>query len=170
MELIIFRHGLAEEREEFAKKTGLEDHLRPLTLKGRKKTLKMAQYLKQLTKSADLIVTSPFTRSKQTAEIIQTVFDKIEVVEIPELVPQAPSLAFLKWLRIRGRTHKKIIVVGHEPHLSSFASYLLSGAKESFIELKKGGLCSIEFESFEDLKPGVSSLSYLVSPKIIDEL
>lgn len=167
MEIIIIRHGMAEDREEFAK-TGQPDHLRPLVLKGRKKSLKSALKLKEVVKTADVIVSSPYLRAKQTSEIVKEVFGNIPVIEVPELVPHSTASAFLKWLKMRGRTFQRVIVVGHEPHLSSFASWLLSGQHESFLELKKGGICLLSFESFEDLKPGVVKLGFLIPPKLID--
>lgn len=93
MELIIMRHGLAEDREEFNRKNS-EDSLRPLTLKGRKKTQKVAMKLRDLIDEVDVIVSSPFTRARQTAEIVSQIFIETKVVEAAELVPSSPPQAF----------------------------------------------------------------------------
>ncbi|HWU41779.1 MAG TPA: histidine phosphatase family protein, partial [Bdellovibrio sp.] len=86
MELIIIRHAVAEEREDFVKKN-LEDQLRPLTLKGRKRMQKICVKLRDYVKGFDVIVSSPFTRARQTAEILSQIYFETKVIETPELVP-----------------------------------------------------------------------------------
>lgn len=166
MELIIIRHAVAEDKEEFAKK-GLEDHLRPLTLKGRKRMQKVCVNLRDYVKEIDLIVSSPLTRARQTAEIISQIYFETKVVEAPELVPHSPPQAFLKWLRVQGRNYKRIAIVGHEPHLSVFASYMLSMKAESFIDLKKSGIIGLELESFATAEAGQAQLLYSIPPKFL---
>lgn len=168
MELIIIRHAVAEEREDFAKK-GQEDQLRPLTLKGRKKMQKVAVRLRDYVKNFDVIVSSPFTRARQTAEIVSQIYFETKVIEIPELVPQSPPQALLKWIRTQGRNYKRIAIVGHEPHLSTFASYLLTGKVESFIDLKKSGIIALEVESFAQAEIGAAQLLYSIPPKFLAE-
>lgn len=166
MELIIIRHAVAEEREDF-KKRGLEDNLRPLTLKGRKKMQKVCVFLRDYVKELDVIVTSPLVRARQTAEIISQIYFETKVIETPELVPQSPPPAFLKWLRVQGRNYRRIAVVGHEPHISSFVSYMLAGKPESFIDFKKSGVIGLELESFAQAEAGSAQLLYYLPPKFI---
>ena len=165
MQLVIIRHGVAEERETFAKK-GIEDQFRPLTLKGRKKMQKVAVRLRDFVKEFDMIASSPFTRARQTSEILSQIYFDTKVAEVPELVPQSPPQAFLKWLRTQGRNYKRIAVVGHEPHLSSFASYMIAGKTESFIDLKKSGVIILEVESFAQAEAGHARLLLAAPPKI----
>lgn len=166
MELILFRHGVAETREEFVKKN-LDDPLRPLTLKGRKKVQKVGMRLRDWLPKVDVIVSSPFARARQTAEILSQIYFETKVLEAPELVPQSPSQAFCKWLKVHGPDYNRIVAVGHEPHLSTFASYLLAGKPESFLTLKKGGLLCLELESFEQATPGSAELLWLLPPKFV---
>lgn len=166
MYLFIIRHAIAEEREEFAKKN-TDDSLRPLTSKGRKKHQKMILSLEKEFERLDLIVTSPYLRAKQSAQIVSELTDGTKIVESAELVPHAPPQSLVKWLKTHCGGHKKVAVVGHEPHLTSFASYLLSGSdKESFIEMKKSAVGLVEIGSFEDLTPSKAKLQWLASPKI----
>jgi len=166
VELIIIRHAVAEEREEFKKK-GLEDHLRPLTLKGRKKMQKVCVELREFVKELDLIVSSPLTRARQTAEIVSQIYFETKVVEAPELVPHSPPPAFLKWMRTQIKNQRRIAIVGHEPHLSSFASYMLAGKTESFIDLKKSGIIALELESLTHAEPGSAQLLFSIPPKFL---
>jgi phosphohistidine phosphatase len=106
MFLYIVRHAIAEEREEFAKKK-LEDSLRPLTIKGKKRMQKIISKLKTELKELDLVVTSPFVRAKQTAVLISDMVGKPKVIESAELVPHAAPQAFVRWLKSEGKSKKK---------------------------------------------------------------
>jgi len=160
------RHGLAEDREEFAKKNQ-DDSLRPLTMKGRKRTQKVAMQLRDWLEEVDLIVSSPFTRARQTAELVSQIFIETKVVEAPELVPSSPPTAFKRWLRAHGEGHKRILVVGHEPQLSILASYFMSGQEESLLELKKSGTLCLKIENFKTVAPGTAKLMWLLQPRHI---
>ena len=167
MELILVRHSIAEEREEFAKKSS-EDHLRPLTLKGRKRAQKVAMQMRDwVGDDIDVIVSSPFTRARQTAEIFSQIFMDLKVLEAPELVPNAPPAAFLKWLKAHAKNYRRVLAVGHEPHLSVFASYMLCGKEESLLEVKKGAVVGLELESFNLGLAAKARLQYLLPPKFI---
>lgn len=167
MYLFIIRHAIAEEREDFAKKN-TDDSLRPLTAKGKKKLQKMILGLEKEFDKLELVVTSPYLRAKQSAQIISELMDNVRIVECAELVPHAPPQALLKWLRTQCAQNKKVAIVGHEPHLSSFTSYLLSGNfKDNFIELKKSSAALVEIGNFEDIAASKSKLLWLASPKIL---
>ena len=62
MQLLVIRHAIAVEREDFAR-TGKDDRLRPLTDEGRKKMKQGAKGLRQLAPRIDLLATSPLTRA-----------------------------------------------------------------------------------------------------------
>lgn len=164
MKLVLFRHGTALDRE-LAVLQKIDDSKRPLTDKGRERTEKMAKILKEWGESFDFIVTSPLARAYQTAEILNRHLKCKNLFESPELVPSAPPQAFTQWLRSHSRNATAVLAVGHEPQLSVFASWALSGQLSSFIDLKKSGVLSLEVESFEQFKPGVAELSWLLQPK-----
>ncbi len=164
MHLVLVRHAPAEEKEEFAKKN-IGDQFRPLTEKGKKRMQKVAEKLFELNPKVDLIVTSPYVRARESANILNTLF-KTSLKEAVELVPQSTSTAFLRWLRAHGGDSQQIVVVGHEPHLSTMISYLISGQPYSFIDMKKSGVACLEIENLKNLNPGDAILKYLVPPKI----
>lgn len=164
MELILMRHGLAEEREEFAKKNP-EDSLRPLTAKGRRRTQKVAMQLRDWIEDLDLIVTSPFTRARQTADLVSQVFTDVPVAEAAELVPSSLPQTFKRWLRFHGEEHKRIMAVGHDPQLSVLASFLMANQLEPLLEIKKSGLLCLKIGSFKNIAPGTAKLLWLVQPR-----
>jgi phosphohistidine phosphatase len=162
MKLLIVRHADAGDQEEFAK-TGNPDHLRPLSTKGREQMRAAVRGLRKLVPSADLIVTSPYTRAVQTEEIVRTAYGaKIPQETTETLEPEAPPAAFLEWLRAQGNPDV-VIAVGHEPHLGNLATWLMSGLEDSRLELKKGGACLLLFEKRP--KKGEGTLRWLMGPK-----
>lgn len=166
MKLILFRHGLAVDRE-WALAQKMDDAKRPLTEKGREKTEKVARVLREWDESYDLIVTSPLLRAQQTTDILKSQLKVKRNAECSELVPSAPPEAFAQWLKGHAVNMTSVIAVGHEPQLSLFASWALTRQPVSFIELKKSGMICLEIESFERFAPGTAELSWLVSPKLL---
>jgi phosphohistidine phosphatase len=170
MKLILLRHGLAVSRDEFMK-TKKDDTLRPLVPRGREKTELMARQLKQWIGHADMLVTSPYVRAKQTAMIVKSILKPREgVVEAVELIPSAPPMAFAQWLRGHAALATSIVVVGHEPQLDLFATWCLSGQLESFIKIKKSGVVGLEIENFQELGAGTAELKFLLSPAHLEDL
>jgi phosphohistidine phosphatase len=137
MDLLVVRHALAEDREEFAK-SGRDDSERPITDEGRRKFERGARGLRRVVESIDLLATSGLVRARQTADLLRDVYDIRSVVQLRELEPDADPAALVRWLR-RQRPRPLVAVVGHEPHLSGLVEHLLTGRRSGFIDLKKGG-------------------------------
>lgn len=166
MKLILFRHGLAMERDE-AFKNKIDDSLRPLVEKGKERSKKMAKFLKEECDDFQVLVSSPLLRAKQTADIVREVIPFNQFLESTELVPEAPPQAFAKWVQAKILRATNIVAVGHDPQLSVLASWLLAGENESFIDLKKSGVICLEVESFDNLSPKCAELKWVMTPKMI---
>jgi phosphohistidine phosphatase len=165
MDLLIIRHGIAEDKDTFAA-TGKTDDLRPLTAEGRTKMTHSAEGLREVAPTISLLATSPLVRARETADIIGRVYG-IEVRETEVLRPTASFDEFLGWLK--GRSEQPVVaIVGHEPHLSKLATFLMTGEKESRIELKKGGACSLTFDGVP--KSGSATLDWLLHPSHLRSL
>ncbi len=165
MEIFIIRHAIAMDREEF-KLQNSNDSQRPLSELGIRRFKKIATALKSLIGEADVIITSPLVRAKQTTKLLAVHFPKTEIVSSLALTPLANPNEFAKWCKehLKKKT-KKIIVVGHEPHLSIFASWLLFGIYQSKIKIKKGGCLSISVE--DSIRPESGTLNWALTPKSI---
>jgi phosphohistidine phosphatase len=144
MKLLVVRHGPAGDREEFAE-TGKPDDLRPLTDAGRKKVRRAARGLGKLVGSVDVLATSPLTRARQTAEIVAGRLGGVEAVTLSELSPEAAPDALVPWLHSQP-AEATVAIVGHEPHLGFVVGWLLTGRHDSFVQLRKGGACLLEFD------------------------
>lgn len=167
MKLIIVRHGLAVDREEFIKKN-TDDSLRPLTEKGRDRTHSLARELRRIVEDVDLIVTSPLVRAKQTAQILRPELDNPPILESVELIPSAPPVVFAQWMKAKIKHETNVIVVGHEPQVSSFVAWCLTGFNEPFLEMKKSGAACLEFENLSEIAPKSAFLRWLITPKTLD--
>src|SRR6185312_4987621 len=101
MDLLIIRHGIAEDKEVFAA-TGQSDDLRPLTAKGRRRMSRVARGLRAIVPEIRLFASSPLVRARETAEIMAMEYDA-EVGELTEtLRPEASLGDFVEWLGSRG--------------------------------------------------------------------
>ena len=144
MQLVMIRHGIAEDQKEFAL-TGRPDAQRPLTHEGVDKMKRGARGLREIVPEINLIATSPYVRAVETAKLVASAYKDVRIVIIHELVPTETGDAFVLWLReLKGVP--VVAVVGHEPHLSKLASWLLTGHARSFIDFKKGAALAMEFE------------------------
>lgn len=161
MNLFILRHGIAVEPGTPGYPT---DSARPLVPEGERKLRKIAQAIKALELSFDFILSSPYLRARQTAEIIAAAFKPKIKVELSELLTPGGSqrhlIDFLNQLTPRPQN---VLLVGHEPYLSELISLLLSGEPTLLIVMKKGGLCKLTTEALQHGR--CATLDWLLAPK-----
>ena len=160
MKLVLIRHADAGDKDEWAK-TGKPDELRPLSDKGRKQMKSAADGLRTLVPKCDVIVTSPYTRAMQTAEIVNDVY-KVPIEETATLEPETAPDDFVHWLRERGDANV-VMLTGHEPHLGELTTWLMTGASESHVEFKKAGAALLDFD--REVAKGAGILRWLMGPK-----
>ncbi|MEO6527789.1 MAG: phosphohistidine phosphatase SixA [Gemmatimonadaceae bacterium] len=164
VELLVIRHGVAEDREAFAA-TGKDDSLRPLTKEGRWKMEKVAKGLRRVLPSITVIATSPFTRALQTARIVADAYGEVEIEQLDALTPDGTPRAFMAWLRER-EPDARVAIVGHEPHLGSLISWMLTGeAAEGRIAMRKGGACMLQID--DRPRAGKATLIWSMTPSIL---
>ena len=166
MDLLVIRHAIAEDRDEFAE-SGQPDDERPLTDSGRRKMKDAARGLHEVVGRIDHLATSPLVRAVQTAEIISEEFDIGPAEEIPHLSPDARPEDFSRWVAVHA-DKGVVAIVGHEPNLSSLVSWLIAGSGGSRIEMKKGGACLVTFDG--EVEARLGTLSWLMTPRILRQL
>lgn len=165
MRLLVVRHAIAEEREEFAS-TGRDDSLRPLTPDGVRKMRRGARGLHTVVPTIDAIVTSPFTRAADTAEILRAEYESDAVEPNAVLEPDRPVRDVVGWMR--GLEAPTTAVVGHEPQLGRLISYLIGAGDRSAVELKKGAACLLDLEG--EPAAGAARLIWLLPPSVLRDL
>lgn len=162
MELYLIRHGIAQERE-----IAIKDETRSLTAQGREKTRKVAQKLRELRIEFDEILTSPFVRSQQTAEILSDCQLSQKITVSLHLAPAGSIYDWLDWLHQQPYSSTtRLALVGHQPDLGDWGEILVWGAVRSQIILKKAGI--IGLVTPETGSPiGQSQLFWLTAPKFL---
>ena len=158
-ELYLIRHGVAEERGE----AWPDDAKRPLTQDGMSKLRKSARALKLLGVVIDVIVASPFVRTRQTAEIVAAGLDPHpHIVTAESLAPGGAVTAVLSELEKHAK-RERIALVGHEPGIGELAARLV-GTRHP-IPFKKGAVCRVDVEGLPS--PGPGNLRWFLTAKIL---
>ena len=147
MQVLVMRHGIAVEREDWQQ----DDALRPLSEPGEEKTRRVARGLKRLRPRVKRIASSPLLRARQTASIAREELEVAAEVEVwPELALLAEEDADLEPLRtrIQGAASACILLVGHEPGCSRLLSLLLCGDADAIeFSWKKAGVAWLQVEA-----------------------
>ena len=163
MKLYILRHGEAAEHGDPRYKNDTD---RPLTLKGIQRTKTLAHALRQMETTFDVIFSSPLVRARETAEIVERGLRLHGRLELSEhLGPSGDMEKLVHQLNKVRPTPESILLVGHEPYLSSLISLLCTGGSHLSLALKKGGLCRMEAESLSAAR--CANLEWLLSPRLI---
>jgi phosphohistidine phosphatase len=160
MQLIVIRHAIAMEREEWAK-TGRPDSDRPLTDTGRRRMRKNARGLQRISPHPELIATSPWLRAADTARVVAETLGVERMETIDAMLPDRHPREVAEWLNERGDL-SAVAVVGHEPHLGELVTWLIGGNRGTNVEFKKGGACLLRFEGQVDAASGM--LLYHLTP------
>lgn len=166
MDLYFLRHAIAVPRGT----PGYEDAKRPLTPEGKAKLEKIARGIKKLGLSFDTILSSPFLRAKDTAKQVAARLRLSRKLNFePTLSAEGSPASFVRVLQNEYKGVKSLLVVGHEPYLTSLISILITGKPGAAILLKKGGLCKLTIE--QELRYGLcATLNWLITPRQLIKL
>ncbi|GAC1615822.1 MAG: phosphohistidine phosphatase SixA [Candidatus Acidiferrum sp.] len=161
MDLYIIRHGIAVDRED---PKCPPDPERYLTEDGIEKTKQVAKGLAALGVAPDLLLSSPYVRAMQTAEIFAAVLDypkqKIRRTEL--LLPGGePSLLFRELAK--DKQSSAVLLFGHAPQLDDLIATAL-GSKHHLTSLKKAGVAFVELKR---ISPPSAQLMWLAPPKLL---
>jgi phosphohistidine phosphatase len=161
MELYIVRHGIAIDRED---PKSPPDPQRFLTEEGIEKTKQVAKGVAALGIEPDLLITSPYIRAKQTAEIFASVLDytKQKIRETDLLLPGAEPTLFYKELA-KDKDSAIVFCFGHAPQLDDLIATAL-GSKQPVTSLKKSGIAALELKR---ISPPSGELLWLATPKLL---
>ena len=159
MLLLLIRHAHAGDRDP---QQWPDDRERPLTDKGRKTQRKVSRRLGKLDLVPTLVLTSPWTRARQTAEILVTELG-LRTPAIP-CEPLAASPDFSRLADDIGEPGSGAIValVGHSPWMEELAALLLADSTTGLrIDFPKSGVMGIDLAKLE---PGAGELRFFLRP------
>ncbi len=163
MQLYIMRHGIAIDREH---PDCPEEAERFLTPAGSERTRQAARGLRALKVQLSTMLTSPYRRAVETAEIAAEAleFPKRAIRETDALLPSAPPGEILK--QLQKLNVDSAMCFGHAPQLDEIIAYCL-GSREELTALKKAGVAFLEMTS---LVPPQGQLVWLMTPKALRNL
>ena len=161
MLLLLNRHANAAERDPVQ---WPDDRDRPLTDKGRKVQRDVSRALRRLDLTPSLVLTSPWLRAAQTAEILVEAA-RVERPAVP-CDPLAEDPDLIRLTDYVGEQPGEAIVamVGHSPWMEDLASLLLAGSTTHLrMDFPKSGVIGIDLAALE---PGAGELRFFLRPKM----
>jgi phosphohistidine phosphatase len=160
VDLFIIRHGKAEEYSPKLK----SDSKRKLTEEGKKELELISKGLKNLNIKIDCIISSPLNRAMETSEILSQylIVKEKKITLWDELKPESNVLDTHEKISTFS-PDSKILLVGHEPHLTNLISSIISPRGNVSINLKKGGFVAIRITNSKSKIEG--SLRSVLTPK-----
>lgn len=158
MNIYLIRHGDSEKSSIDKKDTDRE-----LTPVGKLTTQTAASSWKKVIPSIDYIISSPFKRAVQTAEIIAAVFKYgSEIIADKKLAPGSKTEDVIEL--VRTYNCENILLVGHQPDMAEHISALISSSSIQ-IEFKKSAIAKISFGN--RIRMGKGTLEFIIPPDIL---
>ena len=160
VELYVLRHGEAGKRIT----SGARDSARALTVSGLEEVEKVAKAIALLDVKLDFVATSPLKRASQTAGIVAKALKtkKGSIEEWSELKPEGKRTDLYRKLS-QFKPESSVLLVGHEPYLSTMIGEIAFGSIAGGIVLKKGGVAKLVVTAFQPKIKG--ELRWLLTPK-----
>lgn len=156
MQLYFIRHGLAD----WPDWPSIDDEERPLTERGRIRFSAGVVRLRALGLAPAAILTSPLARARESAALLAEGLEgPVPIVE-PLLRPGFDFDALTALVQ-RWHAAPHLLLVGHEPDLSTTISTLIDGGR---VVMKKGGVARVDLLS---LAPPNGELVWLLAPKTL---
>lgn len=156
MNVYLIRHAEAERISPLIK-----DSERTITAEGKKALENAIKFWKVAISQIDILLSSPYLRAKQTAEIVSENFgltDKFFVDN--KLAPGCKTKDIIELANMF--KVEDIAFVGHQPDLSEHLEALISDQNIN-ISFKPATIAKINFEG--KVKPQRGTLKYLLPPK-----
>jgi len=160
MELYFLRHGPAA-----PKSMGIMDAELPLTKPGERMIEKSAVALRLLKIRFDRILTSPYLRAYQTAEIIAKGLGLKRKLEKFDGLKSGATLERIRQELEKAGPDDRILLVGHEPDLGQIIGSILRLGSGQALPLGKGDLCRLDWDPSE---PG--ELVWLLSAELMGQI
>ncbi len=140
-----------------------DDSLRELELEGAERYQRLIEILAKRDFAPERIATSPYTRCRQTAEIIaNNILLKPPVIELPALEPGSDFEALLKWSR--STDSKSICWVGHAPDVTWLTGMLI-GQRDANVRFAKGAIAAIRMQ--DEIGYAQGELMWLATAKLM---
>ena len=155
MKIYFLRHGVAVEPEDWKG----NDYDRPLTSDGRERMAAEAKAIRKMDLRINAILTSPLIRAKETADIVAGELNLVSKED--DRLGGDFDVSTLEDLLKDHIGLKALMLVGHEPSMSSVIGRLIGVAR---LDLKKGALACVELP---DASTRTGELHFLIQSKAL---
>jgi phosphohistidine phosphatase len=161
MDLYIVRHGIAIDRED---PKCPPDPERYLTEEGVDKTKQVAKAIAALGITPDLLLSSPYVRAMQSAEIFANAlkYSKQKIQRTDLLLPGAEPSALFRDLA-KDKQASSVFVFGHAPHLDELIAAAFA-SKHHITALKKAGVAALKLKR---VSPPSAEFLWLATPRLL---
>ncbi len=151
MKLYLAQHGKAKSKE--------EDPERSLTDEGAREVEAVGKFLKKAGVKVEKIFHSGKRRAQQTAEI----FGRFLSAQVEKTDGLEPLADIAVWAEKVQKLEEDVMLVGHLPHLSKLANYLISGNPDlDALVFRFGGVICLERD-----EGGKWRVLWVVRPEIV---
>lgn len=158
-EIFILRHTQAEDL-----KDNQTDFDRNLTEEGKLKAKKIGLFFNSLEDSIDIVLSSPYVRTKETTNIFVSSLVKKPELKFVDFLSSGSSTKEIAKGLLPYSSFSKVLLVGHAPDLEIFLGKLIGAER---ITLKKGSFAKVILENSVELS---GNLVWLITSKIIKKL
>jgi len=144
---------------------GLADHERPLNVRGTRDCKRMGIWCSEHLPEPDLWLVSSAHRTQETARALADAYDLApQVLTTEGRLYGADSREYASLLQGCDAQFRHVLVVGHNPGISEYASYLAADIK---LMLPTLGLVDflLDMDTWQELQPTRAELVFYVTPK-----
>ena len=156
--IYVARHAWAHQ---FGDPRWPDDSLRELEDEGAERYMRVVEALAERGFAPEVVATSPYTRCRQTADLIsQYTPQRPEVVELTSLEPGSDFAALIDWSR--SAACDQICWVGHAPDVGLLTAALVGDACAN-VRFAKGAVAAVRL--FSDVGADCGELYWLATAK-----
>ena len=162
MKLLILRHGKAYDADP---RRWPDDSERPLTEDGKSRLVRSVPAIEALAPKNVRVISSPYTRALQTAQILcqEAGWDEPEIDDrLSAHYGPEESVELLQSLPVSGN----YVIVGHDPTFSYLPAYLIGINRLGATSLKTGAVARVD-TGIAPPGQGAGTLTALIQPKIL---
>jgi len=161
LELLLMRHAKSDWDAAFE-----ADRDRPLNQRGRSAAETMGLAIASADKVPDRVVTSPAVRAVTTAELAISAGGWQTECEVDEAIYSDGPDGVIEAVRRHGRGTKRLMVVGHQPTMSTVVSRLIGGGSVRFPTAAIAGLL-LTVGDGDAIAGSHAELQFLLTPKLL---
>ena len=155
MILYLLRHGDA------IRDTRVHDSDRPLSDFGQQQATTAGRFLRTAKTGIEHVLCSPLLRAQQTAAAVLNEIGPIPLSTTEHLTSSSDPRHILRELSELNK--ESVLLIGHEPHLSTTISVLLAGDERSRVMMRPGSLACIGAVALPESNKAL--LQWLIHPE-----